>query len=200
MTMFERDFVERLESVIGWKPISESHSIADAILNEFMRLNKRIAELEQEGADKDEYIVRTGITILSKLDEPLKALEEFKNRITKLEELLDIVDDKKQTVFEILTNTIARRDKRIEELEQERRWIPINEPPDRQDTRQKLLIDKNEEWSGLGVAEWNFGWCDQISRPDGEYRWVTCGNRPFTHWQHLPQPPKEVTNETTYLI
>ena len=127
MTMFERDFVERLESVIGWKPISESHSIADAILNEFMRLNKRIAELEQEGADKDEYIVRTGITILSKLDEPLKALEEFKNRITKLEELLDIVDDKKQTVFEILTNTIARRDKRIEELEQERRWIPVEE-------------------------------------------------------------------------
>ena len=48
MTMFERDFVERLESVIGWKPISESHSIADAIINEFMRLQKRIEELEQE--------------------------------------------------------------------------------------------------------------------------------------------------------
>jgi len=46
--MFDGYFIEQLESVIGHKPIEESHSIADAILNEFMRLNNRIAELEAE--------------------------------------------------------------------------------------------------------------------------------------------------------
>jgi hypothetical protein len=48
MTMFERDFIERVESVIGSKPFSTAHTIADAIINEFIRLNKRVQELEQE--------------------------------------------------------------------------------------------------------------------------------------------------------
>jgi len=56
LSMFDGTFIEQLESVIGYKPISESHSIADAILNEFMRLNKRIAELEQERQEMDARI------------------------------------------------------------------------------------------------------------------------------------------------
>ena len=40
MTEFSGDFIEKLESIIGYEPISESHSIAEAILNEFIRLKK----------------------------------------------------------------------------------------------------------------------------------------------------------------
>ena len=138
---------------------------------------------------------------ISRLQTRVQEFEVFNNILhTQCINALDLHRESDIPKLKDIPKIIENFRTRVQELEQERRWIPINEPPDRQDTRQKLLIDKNEEWSGLGVAEWNFGWCDQISRPDGEYRWVTCGNRPFTHWQHLPQPPKEVTNETTYLI
>lgn len=56
---------------------------------------------------------------INKAEEKQKQIIEQQRLITELETLLDIVEDKKKTVFEVLTNTIKRRDERIAELEEE---------------------------------------------------------------------------------
>ncbi len=83
------------------------------------------------------------------LGEPgCQVFREALDHIERLQQLLQHYEDKKQTTFELLTNTIERRDEyiqklekqipdlnlnlakanlRITELEQERRWIPIEE-------------------------------------------------------------------------
>ena len=49
------------------------------------------------------------------------------DEIQRLQAIIELVECKKQTVFETLTNTIQRRDKRIAELESEQRWIHMSE-------------------------------------------------------------------------
>jgi hypothetical protein len=49
--------------------------------------------------------------------ETLDHIERLQSRVQELEGLLDVVEDKKQTVFEVLKNTITRRDEYIVKLE-----------------------------------------------------------------------------------
>ena len=49
--------------------------------------------------------------------EALDHIEHLQKRVEELEGLLDVVEDKKQTVFEVLKNTITRRDEYIVKLE-----------------------------------------------------------------------------------
>lgn len=48
----------------------------------------------------------------------VREIERLKQRVAVQEDLLRLAEGDKQTISEVLTNTIARRDKRIAELEE----------------------------------------------------------------------------------
>jgi len=92
---------------------------------------------------------------------------------------------------------IERLQARVQELEQERRWIPVSERLPEEG--QPALIDlgnneitvgiwfwenEPEEWSNgtdyVGWQHWNYG-SDKFFPSD----------EPPLHWQPLPQPPQE---------
>ena len=88
MTEFTPEWVAKQREAISDPRVSLApiHIVEDA-LDHIERQQTRIEELEAEIDDKNEYIVRTGVNVLSKLDKPLKALEEFRKRIVQLEEI-----------------------------------------------------------------------------------------------------------------
>jgi len=55
--------------------------------------------------------------LIGRLRDALDHIEHLQKRVEELEGLLDVVEDKKQTVFEVLKNTITRRDEYIVKLE-----------------------------------------------------------------------------------
>lgn len=92
------------------------------------------------------------------------------------------------TLMFLAATRINRLEAKVKELESDG-WTPISEIPDENDTSMKLCYDAEADWKGSGIAEWNFGWCDQISRK-GQHKWVTMGMRPITHYRELPNPPR----------
>ena len=85
-------------------------------------------------------------------------------------------------IFETLTNTIERRDKRIAELEAEQRWIPVSTPPE--ETGYYIVVwqttcGNGELYSDYGYFKKEEGW----------------GKVNIKFWRHLPHPPKDGDDE-----
>ena len=123
MTMFERDFVERLESVIGWKPISESHSIADAILNEFMRLNKHIAELEHYKRLNEEWVHEKveGLTTFEEIEKMVMIADKLNKSNASIrcgwcDAEFDTRDQVKEHAYGCKDNPLAQRIEKYNQL------------------------------------------------------------------------------------
>ena len=114
--MTERLTKERIERLL-WMVENDTESksvyVALVVIDEIIKQSDEIELLQSERQtwmDKaDELQQRT----IAQHQEN----ERLQARVKELEDLLDIVEDKKQTVFDVLTDTIARRDKYISELE-----------------------------------------------------------------------------------
>lgn len=102
----------------------------------------------------------------------------------KTNELIDILrDESNPNVLDYVdeaADTIEAQQKRIEELEAERRWIPVTErrptDADTDDKRGYGCVEVYSPSSGVDVASVD---------------WVNDFVNDVTHWRPLPQPPKE---------
>jgi hypothetical protein len=111
----------------------------------------------------------------------VREIERLKQRVAVQEDLLRLAEGDKQTISEVLTNTIARRDKRIAELEQERRWIPVSE-----------RLPEDSRIYDVAIAGYEYSWTGTcvFGKWIGESGKAILG---VTHWKYRPQPPKEKT-------
>lgn len=117
-----------------------------------------------------------------------KMLESYNNLVTYISH----IEHWKSTALQLAKNygvRIHSLEQRIEELEQERRWIPVSE---------------SKPKSGVPVLVWNGGlhtafWFEQQDDTPFGGHWVWHPVRKniytfmlgVTHWQPLPQPPQE---------
>ncbi len=99
----------------------------------------------------------------------------------KTNELIEILrDESNPNVLDYIdeaADALEAQQKRIEELEQERRWIPVTERMPKSGVRVIVCRgDKVEQGVFLGVNGW----------------WKVYGTntKSVTHWMPLPEPPK----------
>jgi len=115
----------------------------------------------------------------------LEALDEIERLQKENKELKEFVDATRPTgICEICTSNVISRyeplQARVQELEQERRWIPVSERLP-EDTRiyDVAIADYEYSWTGSCV----FG------------KWIGESGKAIlgvTHWKYRTQPPQEV--------
>jgi hypothetical protein len=109
-------------------------------------------------------------------DEMTEFTSEF---ISICREEAKVLEDDGYKAFTLALDHIEKQAKRIEELEQERRWIPVGERlPEDSRIYDVAIADYEYSWTGTCV----FG------------KWIGESGKAIlgvTHWKYRPQPPKE---------
>ena len=85
-----------------------------------------------------------------------------------------------RAAIELAVREIKRLRKRIAELEQERRWIPVSTPP-----------ENNDDYLTLTTDEFGDSYQEVAQYIDGFFFDQFDDKIDPTYWQSLPQPPKD---------
>jgi hypothetical protein len=117
-----------------------------------------------------------------------EALDEIERLQKENKELKEFVDATRPTgICEICTSNVISRyeplQARVQELEQERRWIPVSE---------RLPEEEGEYWVCYFYDNKTIqGYCDYKLKDGFENALAWDNTEIVTHWQPLPQPPQE---------
>lgn len=102
-----------------------------------------------------------------------RVLHKAFDKIEHLQERVEKVEDNREHIERLLCNA----EKRVQELEEQQRWIPVSEPPEQ----------TGEYWVSFEYdGEILQGYCEYYQSIDS---WDN--TEPITHWRLLPLPPKE---------
>jgi hypothetical protein len=114
-----------------------------------------------------------------------EALDEIERLQKENKELKEFVDATRPTgICEICTSNVISRyeplQARVQELEQERRWIPVSE-----------RLPEDSRIYDVAIAGYEYSWTGTcvFGKWIGESGKAILG---VTHWKYRPQPPKEV--------
>jgi DNA repair exonuclease SbcCD ATPase subunit len=107
--------------------------------------------------------------LIGRLRDALDHIEQLQKRVEK-------VEDNREHIERLLCNA----EKRIEELEQERRWISVEEKP-----------KYNDDYLVLTMDEYGDSYQEVAQYIDGSFFDEYDNKIKPTYWQPLPKPPQE---------